>query len=165
MKKVMSIVSILLFCFTVLTGCGKDDPVQKDLINYINNEVSILAELENKVTTEYAATTGKNFVDDATMGVRLKDIIIPATEALLTKAKAISPATEEVKKIHGKYIALVTEQLEAFKLLLEATQKHDEKLVDTVNQKLTHADKTSAEYLADLETLKKEHKVETVKKN
>ena len=35
----------------------------------------------------------------------------------------------------------------------------------TVNEKLTNTEKLSDEYLADLEALKKEHKVEDEKKN
>lgn len=163
MKKVMAILSTVLISVTVLAGCAKADPVQDDLINYINNQLPALVELEKKVTTEYAASTGTNFIDDATLAARLKNVVIPASDALLTKAKAIAPATEEVRKVHSKYIASITEQSEAFNLLLQACQKHDEAMVKTVNEKLTHSETVSNEYLADLTALKKAHKVEDKK--
>jgi hypothetical protein len=163
MKKIMATISTLLLCVVVLAGCGKADPVQDDLINYINKQLPALVELENKVTTQYEASTGKNFIDDAKLAAKLKDVVIPASNELVAKTKAIVPATEEVKKVHSKYLAVVTEQHEAFNMFLQAVQKSDEKLVDTANGKLTNAEKVSNEYLADLEALKKAHKVETAK--
>lgn len=160
MRKVMATVSTLLICVAVLAGCGKVDPVQDDLINYLNNQLVTLVESSNKVTTEYAAATGTNFVDDDTLAVKLSDIIIPASDGLLAKINAIVPATEEVRKVHSQYIAAMNEQNEAFKLLLQAAQKHDETMVKAINDKLANADKVADEYLAALEALKKEHNVE-----
>ncbi len=162
MKKIMVIISALLICFTMLTACGSD-PVQDDLINYINNQVPAMAVLENKVTTEYAAVKGDANADNATFAAKLKDVIIPANNELIAKAKATVPATEEVKKVHDKYITYATIQNEAFVVLLEAAQKNDEELVKTANEKLTDSEKISKEYLADIEALKKEHNVETIK--
>lgn len=162
MKKIMGIITALLICVTALTACGSD-PVQDDLINYINNQVPAIAELENKVTTEYAAVKGDSNADDAMFAAKLKDVIIPANNELIAKAKATVPATEEVKKVHEKYIASVTAQNEAFTLLLEAAQKNDEELVKTANAKLTDSEKISEEFLTGLEALKKEHNVENAK--
>lgn len=160
MKKFIVTIVALLMCVAMLAGCGSD-PVQDDLINYINNQVKPIAELENKVTTEYAAIKGDSKADDAAFAAKLKDVIIPANNELIAKAKATVPATEEVKKVHDKYIASVNAQNEAFVILLEAAQKNDEELVKTANEKLTVSEKISKEYLADLEALKKEHGVET----
>lgn len=159
MKKIMASISALLICITVLAGCGAD-PVQDDLINYINNQLPTIATLEKKVTSEYQAVKSDSKADDATFGAKLKDVIIPAAAELIAKAKATVPATEEVKKVHDKYIASVTEQSEAFAILLDAAGKNDAELAKTANVKLTKAEKLSKEYLADLETLKKDHNVE-----
>lgn len=152
----------LFICVAALAGCASD-PVQEDLISYINKQVPTLVPLENKVTTEYAAVTGDKYTNDAALAAKLKDVIIPANDELLAKSKAIVPATEEVKKVHNKYTAVITEQQEAFNLLLQAVQKSDEAAVKTVNEKLAHTEKVSKEYLADIDTLKKEHKVENAK--
>ncbi len=160
MKSIMSTISALLICVTVLAGCGSD-PVQDDLINYINNQLPTIAKLEEKVTSEYQAVKADSNADDATFGAKLKDVIIPAAAELIAKAKATVPATEEVKIVHDKYIASMTIQSEAFAILLDAAGRNDEKLVKTANEKLTEAEKLSKEYLADLETLKKDHGVVT----
>lgn len=158
-KKVMATILTLIICVIVLISCGKANPVQEDLINYINTQLPTVVELENKVSTEYAASTGENYVDDITIAAKLKDVVIPTSDELLSKVKAITPTTEEVRTVHNKYIAVVAEQNEAFNLLLQAAQNSDEPLVKTVNDKLIDADMLSKGYLADLEALKKEHKI------
>lgn len=159
MKKVMATILTCVICVTVLTGCGKSNPIQEDLINYINNQLPTVVELENKISTEYEANTGDNFTDDPTLAAKLKNVIIPASDELLAKTKTIVPVTEEVLKVHSKYIAVVAEQNEAFNLLLQAAQKSDTKLVTTANEKLRDADKVSKEYLSDIQDLKKEYKI------
>ncbi len=158
MKNIMATISALLICVTVLAGCGSD-PVQDDLINYINNQLPTIATLEKKVTSEFEAVKADSNTDDATFGAKLKDVIIPASNELIDKSKATVPATDEVKKVHDKYIASVTVQSEAFAILLDAATKNDEKIAKTANDKLTEAERLSKEYLADLETLKKDHGV------
>ncbi|EPR11733.1 hypothetical protein [Ruminiclostridium papyrosolvens] len=158
-KNIMASISALLICVTVLAGCGSD-PVQDDLINYINNQLPTIATLEEKVSSEYQAVKADSNADDSAFGVKLKDVIIPAAAELIAKTKATVPATEEVKKVHDKYLASVTAQSEAFAILLDAVGKNDEKLAKTANDKLTEAERLSKEYLADLETLKKDHGVE-----
>ena len=160
MKNIVATIAALLICVTALAGCGSD-PVQDDLINYINKQLPTIAALEEKVTSEYQAVKTDSNADDATFGAKLKDVIIPAAAELIAKAKATVPATEEVKKVHDKYIASMTTQSEAFAILLDAAGKSDEKLVKTANDKLKEAEKLSKEYLADLETLKKDHGVVT----
>jgi len=161
MKKFMSTILAVLICSTVLIGCGKSDPIQEDLINYINVEIPTIVDTENKVRTEYSASTGTNYIDDASLGAKLKDVVIPTSNELVTKAKAIVPKTDEVAKLHNKYIALVTEQHEAFNLFLKAVQTSDAALVTTANEKLKNTEKVAEEYLSELTALKEEHEVET----
>jgi len=47
LRKVMATISTLLICVIVLIGCDKADPVQEDLLNYINKEVQTLVESFN----------------------------------------------------------------------------------------------------------------------
>lgn len=121
--------------------------------------------LQDKISKEYDATMEKN-VDDATAAAKLKDVIIPASNELLTKTKAIVPATAELLKVHNEFITLVADQQETFNLVLQALQaaeKNDVQLLDTINEKLTNIQKKPNTYTADLEALKKAHKVEDEK--
>lgn len=165
MKKGLATIAILLISVTMLIGCGKTDPVQEDLINYINNQMPTLLELQDKVSKEYEVSVEKN-VDDAAGAVKLKDVIIPASNELLTKAKAIVPATEEVRKVHSEYIEVITQQDESFRLLLqvfEAGKNNDLTLMDTLSEKLKTISEKPNNYSTDLEAMKKEHNVEDAK--
>ena len=156
----MATLLALLICITALAGCGSD-PVQDDLINYINNQLPALATLEEKVTSEYQAVNDDSEADDAAFAAKLKDVIIPTATELIAKAKATVPATEEVKNVHNKYIVAVTLQSEAFDILLDAAKKSDGELAKTATAKLKEVERLSKEYIADLETLKKDHNVES----
>lgn len=162
MKKILATILTLFICISMLAGCGTD-PVQDDLINYINNQIKPIGELENKVTAEYSAIKLDSNATDESFATKLKDVIIPADSEVIAKAKATVPGTEEVSKVHSKYIAAATTKHEALLLMLDAAQKSDAELMKTANEKLTNSNNTMKEYLADLAALEKEHDVETAK--
>jgi len=162
MKKIMTTISALLICVTVLAGCGSD-PIQADLLNYVNNQVPTMVDLENTVTTEYSAVKADANATDATFAAKLQDVIIPAENQLIAKAKAIIPATDEVTKLHNEYVTSRTEQLEAFTLMLQAAQNSDQTVMATANDKLTASNTATTQYLADLDALKKAHNIENSK--
>ncbi len=155
MKKVIATISALLICVTALAGCG--DPVQEDLKNYINNQLPAVLTLTNTVTTKYTDMTKVENITDATIATTMKDVVIPAQEQLLAAAKAIVPTTEEVVALHGKLVASVTEQLEAFKLIMEAAQKSDEAILGTATTKLESSQTKMKEYSDAVEVMKKDH--------
>jgi len=139
--------------------------VQEDLINYLNNQMPPLSELQDKVSKESAAIMEKN-VDYATAAAKLKDVIIPDSNELVTETKAVVPVTEEVRKVHNEFIALVTDQQETFNLLLQicqAAQENDAALLNTLNEKITNIANKPNNFTADLEALGKEYKVDNVK--
>lgn len=139
--------------------------VQEDLINYLNNQMPPLSELQDKVSKESAPIMEKN-VDYATAAAKLKDVIIPDSNELVTKTKAVVPQTEEVRKVHNEFIALVTDQQEVFNLLLkgfQAAQENDVALLNTLNEKITNIANKPNNYVADLEALAKKYEIENVK--
>lgn len=139
--------------------------LQEDLINYINKQMPTLSGLHDKVSKESAAIIGNN-VDYATAEAKLKDVIIPASNELLTKAKAIVPATEELRNVHNELIALLTDQQETFNLLIQvfqAAQKNDVELINTLNQKIKSISNKPHSYTADLEALEKKYNVGNIK--
>lgn len=86
-----------LFLFAILlTGCS-NDPVQDDLLNYINKEIEVVADLENKAVSKYESVTGVNYTNDQTLYDALLDEIIPTYQDFLKKLEDISIETDEVK--------------------------------------------------------------------
>ncbi len=160
-KKIMATISTLLILTAVLTGCG--DPVADDMIDYVNNQMKPLAELQSKVAKEFSTATEDENATNEMISAKLKDGIIPVCDELIKKTKAVVPKTEEVSKIHSKYTELVTKQREAMALFLEAFQKNDESLMNTAGEKMEQVGKLSTEYSADVEALKKEHDIVNAK--
>lgn len=161
MKKVIATISTLLVCVTMLTGCG--DPVGDDIVNYVNNQIKPLVALQSKVATEFTTVSEDKDATSETISAKLKDVIIPASDELIAKAKSIVPETEEVRKVHSIYTELVTQQREGLDLFLQAFQKNDEALIKNADEKMAQVEKLSNEYSAAVEALKKEHDIVNAK--
>lgn len=157
MKKIIATISVLLLFVMMLTACG--DPVTDDLINYSNKQMKSMVELQSKIAADYSACVSDKNVTNEIIAAKLKDATIPQTKDLLAKAKAIVPATEEVKKIHKQYVDLLTVQLDGFTLLQQGIQKNDEASVKAAEEKMTSVEKASKQYSTDLTALKKAHNV------
>ncbi len=158
MKKLLSIILLAAVALTVFGGCGAD-PLQDDLINYINNQIPALTKLENTVASEYSAVTSDEKTTDAEFAEKLEDVIIPAEDELIKKAKAIVPATEELNELHTKYINSLSIQREGLDLMLEAAQTSDKSLLASAEEKIEEAEALSSQYLSELTALKMRHGV------
>lgn len=159
MKKGFSVFLLIVATAATVMGFGKPDPVHEDLIDYVDNQIPALIALENHVNNEFAACVSKKYIDDASMAAEINEGLLPATEELLAQANSIVPATKEVASLHQQYVAMVSDQLEAFKLLSHAAETSNASLIKKVNDQLALADSKSREYTANMEALKTAHKV------
>jgi len=142
----------------ILAGCGSN-PVQDDLIHYINEEVLPLADEENAITGAYESVTGENYVDDESLYAEL-ETLIPKYRDYVAKIEEINPETDEVKELHELYIAASNKQYNAMVQISAALENQDVNLVSEANGKLDEARSGMREYRNRLEALAKEHDVE-----
>lgn len=140
-----------------LSACS--DPVQKDLINYYNTELPKITQLEEDAMGAYAGIAGPNYQNDSVMYFVLKDTVIPKYSEFYNALQAITPATDEVKKMHGEYIEAAKDQLEAFKLIVEAIDKQDEEVIKVANGDFEKAKIALDEWKAEFEEIRKKHNV------
>ena len=159
-KKIIPLIAIIFVLSTILTACSKPDPINEDLISYVNVQMPTVIESQSSVAKDYESVTGKNFIDDNAFITKVKDTVIPNSTKFIAKAQAIAPKTEEVRKLHEKYMTSMKTQQEGFVLLLAAAEQGDSTKVPAGNEKLTQASKVSEEYKADMDTLAKAHGVE-----
>ena len=158
MKKIILVILALLTFTFLLSACGKKDPVQTDLLNYANNQLPTLASLDGKLTEDFAAVP---FDDDQTFIDKVKADIIPESDQLISKAKAIVPTTPEVLKIHNQYIELLSVQGESYAMYLKSVQDNDTDLMTSATTKLTSVGDLLDKFLSDLKALENEHNIET----
>ncbi|MBX2914774.1 MAG: hypothetical protein KF856_05815 [Cyclobacteriaceae bacterium] len=119
----------------VLLQCGPN-PVQQDLLNYINVEMPKVATLETEAIEAYASISGENYQGDSLMYFTITETVVPKYEEFYSILKNIKPATAEVANLHKQYIQAAADQLEAFKLILDAIEKQDATIITQANDDL-----------------------------
>lgn len=139
-------------------ACG-GDPVQQDLINYINVEMPKVADLESEAVDAYASVSGENYENDSIMYYTIANTVIPRYEAFYEMLESIDPATEEVSNLHHEYVVAAADQLEAFKLILEAIEKQDADIITQANADLDKASVLLGQWREDLDAACAKHQV------
>ncbi|WP_130293409.1 membrane lipoprotein lipid attachment site-containing protein [Fictibacillus sp. BK138] len=159
MKKYI-LASFLVLAF-ILSGCS--DPVQDDLMDYINEKTPKLAEKELAAVGKYENVTGANYTNDETLYFALKDEIIPEYNDFINELEAVEIETDDLRKIHEDYIEAANIQSSAFLMIVTAIENQDSSLINEANEKLNTARKMIRDYQTDIDKLAKEHDVELEK--
>jgi hypothetical protein len=116
---------VFLFVGIVLFSQCSTDPVQKDLLNYVNVELPKLAPLESESINAFGKVVGQNYTTDSALYAIVKNAVIPKYSDFTSKLQAVTPATDEVKAIHKEYVEAAQDQLEGFKYIVDAIDKQN----------------------------------------
>lgn len=133
------------------------DKVQDDLLDYINNDLDEVADLETEVYDIYEEARNSS---DYILYQSLQNNIIPKSRKLIEKAEAVEIETDEVREVHELYLDAINKQDQAFTLMLSALENQDYAIVTQANEKLDEARKLMRDYQSALKKLAKEHDVE-----
>jgi hypothetical protein len=145
---------VLAVCFFgVFAGCS--NPIQEDLLNYINNELPKIVESENAVITAWDSVSGSNYSDDYTMYETLTELIIPTYREFLTGMETITLRlkTKEVRALNEKYIEAVSTQNNAFLLLQNILETQDGSKIIDFNERLDKGRKLVREWQIEIQEL------------
>ncbi|NOZ13165.1 MAG: hypothetical protein GXO69_05890 [Acidobacteria bacterium] len=143
----------------LLTACGPD-PVQDDLIDYINNQIPEFAAAASTIIDNYNAVSGKNFKDDATLYKALREKILPECQKMEIILKKVSPKTDDVKKLHSLYVEAYRHEFKGFLLLKTAIEKQDSGIIPAANAEFKKMKQLQHQWRNKLEELNKKHNVE-----
>lgn len=146
----------------LLSGCS-GDPVQDDLLNYVNKEIKDAGKLEAAAVSAYDGVTGANYQDDQTMYDALINDVIPNYSEFMKELEAVTIETDEVRAIHEIYIEGANIQFNAFAKIKQALENQDANLIQEANDMLADARKHIRDYQTELDKLAKEHDVEIEK--
>jgi len=151
----------ILITFFVLILVSCTNPVQKDLLNYINNEMPSVAKQETEAMKAYGSVTGTNYKNDATTLMTLRHKVIPIYGEFRKNLESITSKikTEDVRILHETYIEAVNIQSSAFVLLVDAIIKQDYQSLAQANEKLDKARKIIRDWQAELNDLCKKNNV------
>lgn len=139
-------------------NCSKD-PVQTDLLDYINKDLKELADLESAAVDAYGGVTGDNYTSDQDLYQTLETTVIPKYKEFNARLESVSVATSEVKEVHEKYISGSNKQYQAFLKLQVAIEKQDKNLVLEANSLLDAARKDLRDWKFELTELCSKHSV------
>jgi len=159
-KRLLAIIFPLIF---LLSGCSSD-PVQDDLLNYLNKEMKEAGKLEDAAVSAYERVSGDNYVDDQTMYDTLNKDVIPNYNQLLKELDSAKIETNELKKIHKIYVEGAGIQYNAFLKIKQALEEQDPGMIQEANDMLADASKHIQDYSDKLHKLAKEHDVKIADK-
>ena len=154
MKKIFSLLLMVVMSVTLLAGCGSD-PVYDDLENFLNVEMAEVNADYTKITTEVG--TWETLTDDAAIKKSIDDTLLPLVNGSLEKLKDITPETEEVKAIKDMYVKVMETYKTGFEALSEGCETQDDDTINAATEKLSEAVSLLDEYNKALEELSKEH--------
>ncbi|WP_084543943.1 hypothetical protein [Paenisporosarcina indica] len=144
--------------FLGLAGCGNQ--VQDDLLNYINNDMSSIIDLETKAISEYESVTGSNYTNDEDMYLHLIEVVLPAYQILIEEAEAIDPDTPEVIQVHELYLEATNTQYNAIIKVLAALEAQDYDLISDANHMLSEGRSEMRNFIKSVQQLAEENNVE-----
>ncbi|WP_066249892.1 hypothetical protein [Neobacillus drentensis] len=151
--------ALIIPLILLLSGCS-GDPVQDDLLNYVNKEMKEVGKLESTAVSAYEGVSGTNYQDDQTMYDALMKDVIPNYSEFVKELESVKIKTDEVREIHEIYIEGANIQMNAFAKIKQALENQDADLIQEANDMLADARSHIREYQTKLNKLAKEHDVD-----
>lgn len=152
--------AIPIFLFTLLLSGCFSDPVQEELLVYLNEELPDITKLEINAINAYDSVTGANYSSDQELYDVLLLDVIPTYQEFAGKLEAIRLETDEVREIHEDYIEGVNLQYNAFNKIITALEQQDRAMIEEANVMLDEARKILRDFNFSIEKLANEHEVE-----
>ena len=151
---------ITLLTVIIMAGCAVD-PKKANLVNYLNQDMLSIAQIEVAAFERYALVTDKNYTTDQAVYEALRDEVIPVYERFSHLLNQIRPEDEEVARLHGFYIKGARKILKGFKLKLHGIADGDETVIRLGNAKIDAGFQDNLKWKEQLLALKEERGLKT----
>lgn len=135
---IISISAIFLFG-SCATNRGLTSSVTVNLVNYINQGILMIAELEQTSLARYASVTGTNYTTDQRVYDELKNFIIPTYERFADGLKSITPEDPDIQMVHAIYLNAADLMCNGFKNKLIGIETSDEAIIIQANKNIEKA--------------------------
>jgi hypothetical protein len=127
--------ALLLF---FIQGC-KEDKDRTQVLEYLNDGILRIYELEQSALKHYAGVTGENYSSDEALYEALKESVIPTYSRFVMLLEEIQPPNDELVALHSIYIKSAHSFQTGFAILLAAIGKKDPAMVEQANTYITEA--------------------------
>ena len=159
----ISMVAAVWIMAGLAAGCATTRE-SKDLVNYVNQGVLNIAELERRSLEQYASVTGGNYTTDQRVYEVLRDEVVPLYKRFVDGLRNIQPETEDVKKLHRTYLMGAQQLYEGFKEKMYGIEIGNERIIRSGNEKIEQGRVENEKWRNELEALAKKYKVKEAKK-
>jgi hypothetical protein len=149
---------VLLVCWVIISACAHK-PDRDALVDYVNDDIIRISELETMSLFRYGYVTGENYKGDEVLLSQLNSYVIPQYERFTELLRDCRPRTEDLQKLHSTYVRGAATLLEGFKLLAIAVEHQDLDLVRHANGKIVHGREMLDAWREELMELAAKHKV------
>ena len=126
--------AVMIMCLW-LFGCAPG-AVEKDLVNYINQDVMGVVAVEKAALARYADVSGENYVSDQELYDTLKREVVPTFTEFVNVLHQIEPATDAVKQLHARFINGATYRLRGFQTIMGGIRLQDAQVIRAANSLL-----------------------------
>ena len=164
---------LFIFAATIFSGCTSDKSyaggklitgsAANDIVNYVNQGLFAIAELEQKSLGRYASVTGENATTDKKLFETLRDFVVPTYKRFVIGLKNISIENQEVRQVHAIYIKAAESTLEGFQTIMAGSENNDEAVIIQGNKKLEEGRTGIEKWRAELNELYKKHGIAELK--
>jgi hypothetical protein len=154
MKKLL--LPLLMFC---CFGCS--NPTKTELLDYINNKITVASGWETKAIRAYDAVSGANYKNDSIMYLELQASVMPNYSAFCAELKKYESELKEPELItlHKKYLEGANLQLKGFGLIQTALEKQDTAIIAEANGCLEKGKFLIKEWRSGLDSLCKKYDI------
>lgn len=164
--KITGVFSVLILSAAlifVIIGCATDK-VAYDLVDYVNQGLLRIEELEKRSLEEYAGVTGNNYKNDREVYETLKTKVIPTYQRFVEGLREINPNEDEVRRVHGVYVRAAEKELEGFKNKMRGIKRNDIRTINAGNEMIENGSREIEGWREELLALCAEHGVAPGKK-
>lgn len=146
---------LIFFCFS----CS--NPAKTELLDYINNKITVASGWETKAIRAYESVSGANYKNDSIMYLEMQASVMPNYSAFCAELKKYEAELKEPELIalHKKYLEGANLQLKGFGLIQTALEKQDTAIIAEANSCLEKGRFLIRTWRSELDSVCKKHDV------
>lgn len=107
-----------------------------DLVNYVNQGILHIGQLERTALEAYASVTGEHFTSAAAVRAALQDVVLPNYGRFLQLLREIRPKEEEIRRLHGIYVRGAEKMYSGFRTKRLGIERGDETVIEKANREI-----------------------------
>ena len=160
MKKAVSLMLALVVAFSLI-GCG-DSEKQEALLDYINNDLVEMGNIEGDLLASYESVTGDNYTSDLATYTEFTTNTAKLALELNDMAVEISGdiTDEEILETHRIYMNYSNKFMNVINIMISAVENQDMALMTEANEKLNEANNLALDFKRELFKLAEEYDIE-----